>query len=158
MWIQPSCSDQLSSETALDPENRFTKIGGFDPPTWMVKMMENPIEWMILGYVRIIWLVGWWSTKIEDQARTSPPAEAWGSSRPLNAAKVQPAQTWRHEDSRLCYKMESFPRFELGVGVGSINHDFLCGRWGKVKKHLDWKNKNRTTKNWAQIMRPVAWK
>ncbi len=39
------------------------------------------------------WLVGWWSTKIEDQARTSPPAEAWGSSRPLNAAKVQPAQT-----------------------------------------------------------------
>ena len=39
------------------------------------------------------WLVGWWSTKIEDQARTSPPAEAWGSSRPLNAAKVQPPQT-----------------------------------------------------------------
>ena len=44
--------------------------------------------------------------------------------------------------------MESFPRFaiELGVGVGSINHAILCGRCGKVKKHLDWKNKNRTTK------------
>ena len=33
------------------------------------------------------WLVGSWSSKVGDRARTSPPAIAWGSSRPSKCSQ-----------------------------------------------------------------------
>ena len=68
------------------PNNFFAQTG--PALGWSLSLSELVQQKMINQKKHMVgWLVGSWSSKVGDRARTSPPAIAWGSSRPSKCSQ-----------------------------------------------------------------------
>ena len=70
------------------------KIGGFDPPKWMVKIVENPMnKWMIWGYIPLfletpMCIFGWKQRDFFQKTETALKTQHWTAARTPTGARI----------------------------------------------------------------------